>query len=89
MPDTTTGATTGAADHALAALRAQILVVRPELDPAQVLPGTTLEQLGCSSMDRAEITVLTMEELRVTLSPRELADVHDVSGLLDALAAKL
>lgn len=77
------------AEKVLATLREQVSLVSPEINPESVGPGISLEQLGCSSIDRAEITVLTMEALNVTLSPMELNGVHDVASLVNALAAKL
>lgn len=78
-----------ATDRALQVLREQVVLVNPTIDPSIVVPGVSLEQLGCSSMDRAEITVLTMEALSINLSPGELGGVHDVASLVDALACKL
>ncbi len=76
-------------ERILLTLRAQVAEIAPDVDPSAVAPGANLEQLGCSSIDRAEITVMTMQELDVVLDPHELAVVHDVSTLLDALARKL
>jgi polyketide biosynthesis acyl carrier protein len=76
-------------DRVLATLGAQVHEVNPDVDPNAVIPGATLEQLGCSSIDRAEIVVLTMEQLGVTLEPGELAGVRDVASLVDVLVTKL
>jgi len=93
LPPSPPGAPTGdrvdRVDRVLRALRSQVTAVTPEVDPDAVVPGTSLERLGCTSIDRAEITVGTMEELRVTLTPQELAGVHDIDSLVHALAGRL
>ncbi len=76
-------------EQVMTTLRAQVALISPEVDPGAVGPGTSLEQLGCSSIDRAEITVMTMQALEVVLSPHELAQVRDVDTLVTALARKL
>lgn len=80
---------TSPVERALLAVRAQVAVVAPDVEPAAVVLGTSLDRLGCSSMDRAEITVMVMEALQVTLSPQVLGEIHDIDGLVLALAGEL
>jgi polyketide biosynthesis acyl carrier protein len=72
-------------ERILAAVRRHTLRVLPDLDPEAVTVGTSLAELGCNSIDRAEIVTLTMEELDVTVPVVEFAQVHNLRTLVDVL----
>lgn len=76
-------------ERVLGALRRQVAIVVPEIDPAGVRPGASLSELGCSSMDRAEIVVLTMEELGLQVPMADLAGAQDIESLVDIIGARL
>lgn len=45
----------------------------------------TLTELGCNSIDRAEIVTIAMERLRITVPIGEFAEVGDIASLVDVL----
>jgi polyketide biosynthesis acyl carrier protein len=69
----------------LAALRSCVQQVRPDVDTTRVTPAVTLSELGCDSMDRAEIVVLTQEALGLVVPVHEFAEVSDVATLVRLL----
>ncbi len=71
-------------DRVLAVIRRNVLEVMPELTAGQVQPGRSLTELGCNSIDRAEVVSLTMEELGVDVPVTDFAEVRDI-GTLAAL----
>lgn len=72
-------------DEILSALRRTIVSVVPETAGTAIEPHMTLAELGCNSIDRAEILALTLEDLAIA------APLHELStgGDLDALAGRL
>lgn len=74
-----------AEDAVLAAVRRSVLAVLPDLDPALVGPGRSLADLGCNSIDRADVVTMAMEDLDVQVPVGELAGLRDVGALLDVL----
>jgi len=50
-----------------ATIKRNVLAVVPEIDPNTILMNCSLADLGCNSIDRAEVVSLTMEELRITV----------------------
>ncbi|NUR57582.1 MAG: phosphopantetheine-binding protein [Catenulispora sp.] len=69
----------------LAALRRCILAVVPAVPPEHIHPDRSLAQLGCNSIDRAEILVMAAGELAVATP---VDGIHEDSDL-DSLAALL
>jgi polyketide biosynthesis acyl carrier protein len=68
-------------------LRRTVVSVVPQIDPADVTAGRTLAELGCNSVDRADIVTLAMEELGVTVPVTELGGDRDVRALVELFAA--
>ncbi len=66
----------------------QILEVLPDLDPSLIREDRSLKDLGANSIDRADITLQTMERLGVRFPLAELAGVSNLRGLVDVLVAK-
>ncbi|WP_460542363.1 phosphopantetheine-binding protein [Glycomyces halotolerans] len=73
------------ADPVMDAVRAALEAVRSDIDPALLTPDVTLTELGCDSMDRAEIVTVSMVALDVTVPVDRFADVSDVRGLVGVL----
>ncbi|TQL75308.1 polyketide biosynthesis acyl carrier protein [Stackebrandtia endophytica] len=69
----------------LVAVREAVAMVVPEVAPELVAPGRTLTELGCNSIDRAEIVTIAMERLRITVPIGEFAEVGDIASLVDVL----
>jgi polyketide biosynthesis acyl carrier protein len=67
------------------AVRGALAAVRSDIDPARLTADATLTELGCDSMDRAEIVTVSMVELGITVPVDRFADVADVSGLVAVL----
>ncbi|MER7168819.1 phosphopantetheine-binding protein [Micromonospora sp. NPDC000207] len=66
-------------------VRDSLLEVVPEVDPDAVTPGRTLADLGCTSIDRAEIVTLSMERLGVVVPITEFRDVNDLDTIVELL----
>jgi polyketide biosynthesis acyl carrier protein len=75
----------GDTDPILAAVRRNVLIVLPDLDPALVAPRRSLADLGCNSIDRAEVVTMTMEDLDVSVPVAEFAAVGDIGSLVELL----
>jgi polyketide biosynthesis acyl carrier protein len=63
--------------------------VIPELESHQFKPGDRLVDLGANSVDRVEITMLTMEALSLKIPPVELAGVKNIGELADVFYGKM
>jgi polyketide biosynthesis acyl carrier protein len=72
-------------DRVLAAIRRNVLVVMPELTPGQVQPERSLSELGCNSIDRAEVVSLIMEDLGVDVPVTAFTEVRDIGSLAGLL----
>lgn len=66
-------------------VKRKVLVVVPELDPPSVSIERSLAELGCNSIDRAEIVTLTMEELGIEIPTMEFARVRNLRTLVGLL----
>ncbi|MEV0636200.1 acyl carrier protein [Streptomyces sp. NPDC050619] len=55
--------------------------VMPELDDHTFVATDSLRELGANSMDRAEIIMMTLESLSVTIPLVELAGANNVGEL--------
>ncbi|CCH31880.1 phosphopantetheine-binding protein [Actinosynnema sp. NPDC047251] len=71
------------------AVRDSLLEVVPDTDPAAVRPGRTLLDLGCTSIDRAEVVTLAMERLGVVVPIAEFQDVNDIDTIVALLGKHL
>lgn len=76
-------------DRIFNVVKRHLLAVIPELDPRLVSIEKSLTDLGCNSIDRADIVTLTMEELDITVPVSAFADVRDIRGLVGVLAPQL
>jgi polyketide biosynthesis acyl carrier protein len=72
-------------DQIMAALRRNVVDVVPEVDPTYVQYGRSLAELGCNSLDRADIVTQTMAELGITVPVAEFGRVRDITELVALL----
>lgn len=72
-------------DPVMAAVRGALAAVRSDIDPRRLTLDATLTDLGCDSMDRAEIVTVSMIELGVVVPVERFADIADVRGLVALL----
>jgi polyketide biosynthesis acyl carrier protein len=63
--------------------------VLPDLEAHTFTRGDSLAELGANSMDRAEITMLVMEQLALKIPRTELFGPSNIGELADLLHAKL
>jgi polyketide biosynthesis acyl carrier protein len=63
-------------------IRRTVCAVVPEADADLVAPGRRLAELGCNSIDRADIVTRVMEELAITVPVWEFGSGHDVGTLI-------
>lgn len=69
-----------------AAVKRNLLDVVPDLDPDDVTIDQAMADVGCNSIDRAEVVTLTMEDLGVEVPVMEFRDVTNIRSLVDVLA---
>ncbi|GAA4826168.1 phosphopantetheine-binding protein [Streptomyces ziwulingensis] len=81
--------TDSAEERVLALLRRVTLEIVPEVEPARFTPDRTLSDLGCNSIDRAEIVTLAMEELDVAVPVHEFHQGMDIATLAAVLRKRL
>jgi len=70
-------------------IKGNLLEILPELDPASVDEDKSMRDLGANSIDRADVIIRTMEQLKVKLQISELAEVKNLRGLADTLFEKV
>lgn len=73
----------------VSAIRRNLLVVMPDLDPRSISVERHLADLGCNSIDRTEVIAMTMEDLSVTVPVAELGKVTTIRTLVELLQAHL
>lgn len=66
----------------LAIIRRTVCTIVPEVDPGSVTRDRRLAELGCNSVDRADILTTVMEELALTVPMAEVGSGHDVGALV-------
>ncbi|KUN37995.1 hypothetical protein ACF081_27230 [Streptomyces longwoodensis] len=74
-------------DQVSAVVRENILAVRPDLDPSEIREDRTMEELGCSSLDRLDVVVGCLDACDLDLRAERLDGVTGIGGLVDALLA--
>ncbi|QUH28458.1 acyl carrier protein [Vallitalea guaymasensis] len=63
--------------------------VLPDLEGYQAKPSDKLVDLGANSVDRAEIVMMTMEELSLNIPRVELFGVSNIGELAEVIYEKL
>ncbi len=66
-------------------VRRNLLEVVPDIDPAGVTLDVAMSDLGCNSIDRAEVVTLSMEDLGVVVPVMEFRRVSDLRSLVSLL----
>ncbi|TQS26506.1 phosphopantetheine-binding protein [Microbispora sp. KK1-11] len=69
----------------LESIRRQTVAVVPEIDPAEITPDRSLADLGCNSVDRADIVTGVMEELMIEVPLSEFRQGAPVGELVELL----
>jgi len=74
-------------EHVYEVVREVIMEVLPEVTPEQVSIDKSLKDLGANSIDRMEVVTMSMESLGVKIPLMSFAQVANIEGLVDVLAA--
>lgn len=64
-------------------IKANTLKVLPGLDPGEVHPERSLAELGANSVDRVEVVMYSMEDLRLKIPRSELQGIQNLQGLVE------
>jgi polyketide biosynthesis acyl carrier protein len=70
-------------------VKKSILQILPDLDPERISIEGQLRDLGANSIDRMEVTTLSMEELGLKIPMLSFAQVANIEDLVDVLKANL
>jgi polyketide biosynthesis acyl carrier protein len=73
-------------DRVFDAVKRSVVMVVPELSPESISIEDSLADLGCTSVDRADVVALTMENLDISVPVREFEGVRNIRGLVNVLA---
>lgn len=68
------------------AVRRNLGVVVYDLDTSTVTLDHSLADLGCNSIDRAEVVTLTMEDMGIYVPVMEFQQTRDIRSLVALLA---
>ncbi|MCW1097526.1 MULTISPECIES: phosphopantetheine-binding protein [Streptomyces] len=68
------------------AVRRNLGVVVYDLDTSTVTLDNSLAELGCNSVDRAEVVTLTMEDMGIDVPVMEFQQTRDIRSLVALLA---
>ncbi|MFE3633277.1 phosphopantetheine-binding protein [Streptomyces sp. NPDC059168] len=68
------------------AVRRNLGVVVYDLDTTTVTLDNSLAELGCNSIDRAEVVTLTMEDMGISVPVMEFQQTRDIRSLVALLA---
>ncbi|MEO6089932.1 MAG: phosphopantetheine-binding protein [Umezawaea sp.] len=68
-----------------AVVRQNVLAVLPEVDPDAITPDRTLTELGANSIDRADVTALSMDDLGVAVPVTAFAGVASIGDLVQVI----
>ncbi len=69
----------------LSVVKRNLALVMPDLDPEEISLDQRLADLGCNSIDRADIVTMAMEEIRVTIPVPEFRRVSNIRTLVELL----
>ena len=70
-------------------VKKNVLEIIPDLEPSVVTIDKSLKQLGANSLDRVDVASMTMDDLNISMSMMELADVGNLADLVDIFVKKL
>ncbi|MEJ2418346.1 MAG: hypothetical protein P8Y45_15740 [Exilibacterium sp.] len=69
-------------------IKRKLLEILPNLDESRIEPLKSMKDLGANSIDRVDVIIETMEEMKLVLSPHEVGPVENIQGLVDFLYAR-
>ena len=75
----------GSREAIFAVVKRNLLTVLPHVPPAEVQIGRSMTDLGANSLDRADVVIAVLEELRLKIPQARLAQARDLSSLVDVL----
>ncbi|MDX3529653.1 phosphopantetheine-binding protein [Streptomyces sp. ID05-39B] len=67
-------------------VRRNLGVVVYDLDTSTVTLDNSLSELGCNSVDRAEVVTLTMEDMGISVPVMEFQQTRNIRSLVALLA---
>jgi polyketide biosynthesis acyl carrier protein len=68
-----------------AVVKKHVLEILPEIAPEEVTESCCLKDLGANSIDRVEVAVYSMQELRIAVPPQELGTTASLKDLVRVL----
>jgi len=72
-------------NEVFAVVKSIVLKVLPEVRADDVTLDTSLVELGANSVDRVEVSMLSMEALKLKIPRIELHGARNLAGLVDIL----
>lgn len=72
-------------DEVYEVVKQQITKVLPSVSPDMIHADASLKDLGADSVDRADISTMSMEQLGLRLPLVELGKVANIRGLIELL----
>lgn len=66
-----------------AIIKRKLLEVLPDLEPAAIVPEESMRNLGANSIDRVDVVIETMEELRLNIPLSQLGHIKNLQELVD------
>ena len=72
-------------DEVYEVVKQQITKVLPSVSPDMIHADASLKDLGADSVDRADISTMSMEQLGLRLPLVELGKVTNIRGLIELL----
>lgn len=72
-------------DRIYAAVKRNLLVVVPDIEPESITMDCTLDDLGLNSIDRADVLTMAMEELAISVPIMEFRRGSNIRSLVELL----
>ena len=69
-------------------VKKNIVEILFDVEEELILLEVSLTDLGANSLDRAEIALAAMEDLKLNFPVREMANIKNIGGLVDFLYEK-
>ena len=76
-------------DEVFAVVKKNIREILYELGDAEIPLEASLKDLGANSLDRADITVMCLEDLRLKIPLVEFGGLANIRGLVNLLTQKV
>jgi polyketide biosynthesis acyl carrier protein len=72
-------------EEVLSVLKKVVSEIIPDIEPERIKPEESLRDLGANSVDRMDIVIEVMEELKLKIPLVEFGKVNNIQGLVDLL----